>query len=141
MFMFKVRPFSPVQTSGVTVDSAAATVGVCGSDEVAVFRGSSIDHVRLGEVINSVKKLSHIITRRPAGAPGAGKVAVYSLTLPGSPHLCVRADQANATAVTETTFGIMVGNGAAAYLQKSGYFVRAIETCLRRLAQDHERKL
>jgi hypothetical protein len=126
--MLRVKLDAP--TSGVTV-SAAATLGVCLTDELAVLVGTSVPRYRCGSELREALKLWAQKPRDPV------TVAVGSVrSFLGSPSLT--ADQLEATAATalnavvpdETQVGVVLGANAAALLDRSNLLLAAVRQAI-----------
>lgn len=114
-------------TSGATVSTGAATLGVCAADEIAVMVGDSVPRYRCGSELREAMKL---LAQKPRSAPTVAGGSVR--TFLGAPGLTADAlDGAAATvlgstAPTETQAGLVVGATAAASLDKSDLVLAAV---------------
>jgi hypothetical protein len=129
--MLRVKLLAP--TSGVVVDAAAATLGVCLADELAVMVGSGVARQRLGtETKEALRLFAQKARSLPAAAVPAGSVRTF-LGAPGLTADALEAaldTEANAVAPTETEVGIVVGATAAVMLNRSGLVRAAVDRAL-----------
>ncbi len=126
--MVRVNLAAP--TSGATV-SAAATLAVCLTDEIAVIVGTGVARHRCGSELREALGLWAEKPRSPV-AVAVGSVRTF-LGAPG-----VTADALEGAAATalgtavpdETQIGVVVGANAAALLDRSNLLVAAITRAL-----------
>lgn len=122
--MIRVKPLAAV--NGATV-SAAATLGVCATDEIAVMVGTGVARQRLGSEVKEAMKLL-AVKPKPALTVVAGSVRTY-LGLPGltaDALFAAGATAVNATVPTETQVGLVVGANAALSLDKTDLVLAAV---------------
>lgn len=128
--MVRVKMDAP--TSGATVTTGAATLGVVLADELAVMVGDTVARQRLG---TETKEALLNLGRKPRDlvAVAGGSVRTF-LGVPGltADNLeAAAATEANAVVPTETEVGVIVGaTVASAYLNRSEIVLAAIRRAL-----------
>lgn len=126
--MVRVKLLAP--TSGATV-SAAATLGVCLTDEIAVMVGTGVNRQRCGTELREVLKLL-AVKPKPGVVVAVGSVRTF-LGLPGltaDQLFATEATELNAVVPTETEVGLVVGANAALQLDKTELVLAAVRRAI-----------
>jgi hypothetical protein len=128
-----IRVILEAPTSGATVDAAAATLGVCQPEEIAVMVGNTVARQRLG---SETKEALLLLARKSRSKPDPVVGAGFVRTFLGAPGLtadqldAAAATEANAVAPTETEVGLIVGRTAALLLDRSDLVLAAVRRAL-----------
>lgn len=121
----------------VVYSAAAATYGVCGATELAMYIGGNVpNRIAIGvTAINAICKALETYLRAKKGAvPPAGNVRailmnVTTLGLESPAHPAI-SDKANAGAVDDNSIGILIGKTLYDSADDSAVLMRALEACL-----------
>jgi hypothetical protein len=127
--MVRVKLLAP--TSGATVTTGAATLGVCLADEIAVMVGTSVAKERCGSELREALKM--LARKSRSGVTVAGGSVRTFLGVPGNNADVLDAAAATALGTvvpTETQVGLIVGATAAASLAQSGVVLAAIQRAI-----------
>lgn len=122
--MLRVNLTAP--TSGVTV-SAAGTLGVCLTDEIAVIVGTGVPRYRCGTELRECLKAWAVKPRDPITVAG-GSVRTYR----GAPGLsgdaldALGATELGTVVPDETQVGVVLGVNAAALIDRSELVLAAL---------------
>jgi hypothetical protein len=127
--MVRVKVLAP--TSGATISTGAATLGVCLADEIAVMVGTSVPNYRAGSELREALLLLAVKPRVAVTVAG-GSVRTF-LGVPG-----LTSDELDGTAATElgtvvpteTEVGLIVGATAALSLDKSDLVLAAVRKAI-----------
>lgn len=110
-----------------TVSTGAAAYSTCATSEVAVMVGTSVSLQRCGSELREFMRKWAETPKDPDAAVGGTNRKIY-VTAPGVPAEQVAgANTAQATAPTETQWGIIVGDTAALYLDRSSLLGAAMQ--------------
>jgi hypothetical protein len=127
--MVRVKLLAP--TSGATVTTGAATLGVCLADEIAVMVGTSVPAYRAGSELREALKM---LARKPRSAVtvagGSVRTFLGAAGLNGDALDAAAATQLGSVVPTETQVGLIVGATAAASLASSGIVLAAIQKAI-----------
>jgi hypothetical protein len=129
MFRVTLPDAAPASTGAnpCIVTSGAVTVGVCAANEIAVFVGDTVPRQRCGSELREFLDTWTETPKDPDAAVGAGNRKVYSAA-PGTPgDQVLPVTQAIATAPTETQYGIILGDVAATFLDRSSLLDAAMQ--------------
>jgi hypothetical protein len=109
-----------------TVSTSVAALSTCAAAEIAIMVGSSVPLQRCG---SELREALYAWAEKPKD-PDAGVGATNRKTYVGAPGVpgdqLVAATSAEATAPTETQWGLVLGETAALYLDRSSLLCAAI---------------
>jgi hypothetical protein len=127
--MVRVKVLAP--TSGATISTGAATLGVCLTDEIAVMVGTSVPNYRAGsELREALKMLAQKPRAAVVVAGGSVRTFLGAAGLNGDALDATAATVLATTVPTETQVGLIVGSAAALTLDKSGLMLAAIQKAI-----------
>ena len=113
-----------------TVSTSVVAYSTCAASEVAVMVGSSVPLQRCGSELREFMVKWAETPKDPDTGVGATNRKVY-VTAPGTPAEQVAGSNvAQATAPTETQWGIIVGDTAAVYLDRSSLLGAAMQRAI-----------
>jgi len=113
-----------------TVSTSVVAYSTCGTSEVAVLVGDSVPRQRCGSELQAFLEKWAETPKSPDAAVGGTNRKVYA-TAPGTPAEQVAGvNTAQATAPTETQWGIVVGDAAALYLDRSNILAGAMQRAI-----------
>ena len=109
------------------VSTSVVAFSTCGASEIAVIVGSSVALQRCGSELRELLNLWAQVPKDPDASVGGTNRKTY-VAAPGVPgDQLVAATVAQATAPTETQWGVVVGDVAANYLDRSNILDAVIE--------------
>lgn len=127
--MVRVKMDAP--TSGATVTTGAATLGVVLADELAVMVGDTVARQRLG---TETREILLLLARKPrdvvAVAGGSVRTFLGPAGMPAHELEAAAATELNAVVPTETEVGLVVGATAAALLNRTEIVLAAVRRAL-----------
>jgi hypothetical protein len=110
-----------------SVSTGVVALSTCGASEIAVMVGSSVPLQRCGSELRALLDKFADKPKDPDTAVGATFRKTY-VAAPGVPgDQLAAATVAQATAPTETQWGLVVGDVAATYLDRSSLLEAAME--------------
>ena len=113
-----------------TVSTSVVAYSTCGAAEVAVLVGDSVPRQRCGSELQAFMEKWAETPKDPDAAVGGTNRKVFA-TAPGVPAEQVAGvNTAQATAPTETQWGIVVGDTAALYLDRSNILAAAMQRAI-----------
>jgi hypothetical protein len=110
-----------------TVSTGVAALSTCGASEIAIMVGDTVPRQRCGSELRAMLERWADTPKDPDAAVGGTNRKTY-LGAPGVPgEQLAAATVAQATAPTETQWGIVVGDVAANYLDRANILAAVVE--------------
>lgn len=116
----------------VAVSTGVVAYTTCAATELAVLVGDTVPRYRLGSEFRAFLE-RWAEAPRSAAAPGAGNKLVYAAAPRQDGEAVAGVITAQATAPTESQWGVVVGETAAGYLDRQEYIYEAVRRAMKHL--------
>lgn len=127
--MFRVT--IPDDDGSVTVSTGVVAFSTCAATELAVIVGSSVAKERLGSEFQAFLRRWADTPKSANGSVGGTNRLTYVTAPTEAGEAVAAATPAEATAPTETQWGVVLGATAATYLDRGVVIREAIERCIK----------